>query len=107
MYHFAVVALIGLAALKLTGVLKGFVPGLGKLHGLTPYVLAVAATVAMDYSVFDGFGIGVRETWMGTWGTGLIAGSFASVWATVLGYLGATDEEDTGHQEHGRPRMAA
>ena len=75
MYHFAVVALLALAVLKVADLLEDFVPGLARVNALLTYVLAVAAAVALDYSLFKGFHIPVRDAWMGSWFTGFIVGS--------------------------------
>ncbi len=106
MHDFAVVALLGLAVLKVCDLLDELFPAVERIKALLTYVLAVAAAVAIDYSIFSGFGIDVRERWMGTWTTGLIIGSFASVWRVALGWLGAEGAEGSG-RDHGRPRMAA
>jgi len=99
MYHFAVVALLGLAVLKVADLLEDFVPGLARMNALLTYVLAVAAAVALDYSVFRGFHIAVREAWMGSWFTGFIIGSLATVWRVIFGYLGSS-EGDAPEKRH-------
>jgi hypothetical protein len=68
MYHFAVVALLGLAVLKVVDLLEDVVPGLTKFHTLITFALAIGACVAADYSMFRGFGITLRKDWMGLWG---------------------------------------
>jgi len=107
MYEFAVVTLFGLVALKVTDLVVELVPGLDRIRTLLTFTLAVVAAVALDYSLFKGFGIQVREAWMGTVGTGLVIGSLASAWATVLGWLGTATV--AGHKPVGseRPRIAA
>jgi hypothetical protein len=109
MYHFAVVALLGLALFKLVDLLEDLVPGLTRFHTLVTFVLAVAATVAADYSLFQGFHIQLRESWMGTWGTGLIVGGTTSAWRAAFHWLGSSEgeEPEKRHPQHGRPRMAA
>ena len=99
MYHFAVVALLGLAVLKIADLLEGFLPGLARMNALLTYVLAVAAAVALDYSVFRGFHIPVRDAWMGSWFTGFIIGSLATVWRVIFGYLGSS-EGDAPEKRH-------
>jgi hypothetical protein len=96
MYHFAVVALFGLAILKLADLLLELVPSPGRSRTLLTLTLAVAATVALDYSLFAGFGVELREQWMGTLATGVVVGSLAGAWASVLGWLevGRTDTTD-------------
>src|SRR5205085_4955478 len=84
MYHCAVVALFGLAILKLADLVVELVPSLGKTRTLLTFAMAIAATVAIDYSMFVGFGVQLREQWMGTWATGAVIGSLAGAWSTVL-----------------------
>ena len=99
MYHFAVVALLALAVLKVADLLEDFVPGLARINSLLTYALAVAAAVALDYSMFRGFHIPVRDAWMGSWFTGFIIGSLATVWRVIFGYLGSAEGE-TPEQRH-------
>lgn len=107
MYEFAVVALLGLVALKVTDLVIENAPGLDRIRTLFTFALAVAVTVALDYSIFAGFGITVREAWMGTVGTGLVVGSLAAAWSTLLGWLGTTSVGDTTRTGKERPRIAA
>src|SRR5436305_9922608 len=90
MYEFAVVTLFGLVALKVTDLLVDLVPSMDRIRTLLTFTLAVVVAVALDYSLFDGFGITIREAWIGTVGTGLAIGSLASVCAAVLAWLGTT-----------------
>ena len=107
MYEFAVVALLGLVALKVTDLVAENVKGLDRIRTLVTFAVAVVVAVALDYSVFAGFGVAVREAWMGTIGTGLIIGSLAGVWAGVLGWLGAGTATDAPSVRRERPRIAA
>ena len=107
MYEFAVVALLGLAALKVVDLLTELVPGIARVRTLATFVLAVVAVIAIDYSVFSGFGVTVREEWVGTLLTGLIVGSLASAWETVLGWFGAKAAPTVEGKGTGRPRIAA
>jgi hypothetical protein len=108
MYHFAVVALLGLAILKIADVLVDLVPSLGKTRTLLTFVLAIVTTVALDYSLFAGFGIDLREAWMGTVATGLLAGGLATAWKVVFAWLGSADDEATeGVRSTRRHRIAA
>ncbi len=72
MYEFAVVLLLGLATLKVVDLLADLVPGLGRTRTLITFLVAIGAVVALDYSIFQGFGITVRDSWIGTLVTGLI-----------------------------------
>ena len=107
MYEFAVVALLGLATLKVVDLLIELVPGIARVRTLATFVLAVVAVVALDYSVFSGFGVPVREDWMGTVLTGLIVGSLAGAWQAVLGYLGGSEVHSGEGRRTDRPRIAA
>ena len=98
MYHFAVVALFGLAILKLADLLVELVPSLGKTRTLLTFAMAIAATVAVDYSLFTGFGIELREQWMGTWATGAVVGSLAGAWSAILAWLGSGRTDSTGRR---------
>jgi hypothetical protein len=109
MYHFAIVALLGLATLKVVDLLEELVPALDRFNTLLRLAVGVAIAVVADYSLFTGFGVSFRENWMETWGTGLVIGSMATVWRAGLGWLGAIDEEghETRHSHHGPRRIAA
>ena len=107
MYDFAIVAQLGLATLKVSDLLEELVPALGRFSAFLRLAIGVVAAVAIDYSLFAAFGISVREQWLGTWATGLVIGSMATVWRAALGWLGTSDTEATEPGRHGRPRMAA
>ena len=107
MYEFAVVTLLGLVALKVTDLVIENVPGLDRIRTLFSFTLAVLFAIALDYSVFEGFGVQVREAWMGTIGTGLVIGSLASAWSALLGWFGNGSVSDTTKVHNERPRMAA
>jgi hypothetical protein len=107
MYEFAVIALLGLAVLKVAELAEEFVPTLTRFHTLLTFTLGVAAVVAADFSIFAGYHIPLREAWMGTWATGLIVGSTASAWNVVLGYLSPSESGDASHRRPQRPRVAA
>ena len=109
MYHFAVVALLGLATLKVVDLLEELVPSLDRFNTFLRLAVGVLIAVVADYSMFSGFGVSFRENWMETWGTGLVVGSMATVWRACLGWLGAIDEEghESHHAHHGPTRIAA
>ncbi|MDQ4134327.1 MAG: hypothetical protein M3179_14260, partial [Actinomycetota bacterium] len=87
MYDFALVALLALAVLKVTDLVVQLVPQLARAELLLRFVVAVTAVVALDYSLFESFGVGVRDTWVGSLFTGLMIGALASGWRAVLGFL--------------------
>jgi len=107
MYEFTVVALFGLVALKVTDLLVDQFAGMDRIRTLLTFTLGILAAVALDYSLFRGFGITVREAWMGTVGTGLVIGSLAGAWATLLGWLSTTSIGRPSTATGERPRIAA
>ncbi len=107
MYHFAVVALLGLAMLKFADLLVELLPSLGKNRTLLTFALAIAAVIAVDYSLFAGFGVELREAWMGPFATGTVVASLAAAWSAVLGWLGQGRTETSGRRTGEARRIAA
>ena len=107
MYEFAVVTLLGLVALKVTDLLVDNAPGLDRIRTVLTFTLAIVFTLALDFSMFDGYGIAVREAWMGTVATGLVIGSLSSAWSALLGWFGTTSVGTETKAGNGRPRIAA
>ena len=107
MYHFAVVALLGLATLKVVDLIEEHVPVLRRIHTLLTFALAVAAVEALDYSLFRGFDIAVRERWMGPAATGLMVGAITTAWRALFAWLGVSEGSTSDDRRSGRPRMAA
>ncbi len=107
MYEFAVVTLLGLVALKVTDLLVDNAPGLDRIRTLLTFTLAIVFAVALDFSMFDGYGIAVREAWMGTVATGLVIGSLSSAWSALLGWFGTTSVPTDTKSGNGRARIAA
>lgn len=96
MYDFAILALLALATLKLVDFVSDAIEPLHRLRSLLTFVVAIAATVVLDYSVFAGWGVDIREAEMGAWITGLIVAGLTVPWRAVFAYLthdrAATDE---------------
>lgn len=107
MYEFAVVTLLGLATLKVVDLLAELVPGIDRVRTLFTFVVALVAVVGLDHSMFSGFGITVRDEWVGILLTGLIVGSLAGVWHAILGNLGASEDTAVEGHRSGRARIAA
>jgi hypothetical protein len=87
MYDFAIVALMALATLKLVDFLTDAVPQLRNLRTLATYVIGIGATVLVDYSLFRGFGIEVRNEDVGTWVTGFVVAGMTVPWRALFAYL--------------------
>jgi hypothetical protein len=102
MYHFAIVALLALATVKLVDFLTDNVPGLDRLRSLMTFVVAIGAVWVLDYSVFDGWGIDIRNSDTGIWVTGFLVAGMTVPWRAVFGWLThdrATVDETLGHHE--------
>ena len=87
MYDFAIVALLALATLKLVDFLTDAVPQLRNLQTLATLVIGVGAAVLLDYSVFRGFGIAIRNDTVGTWVTGFVVAGMTVPWRALFAYL--------------------
>ncbi|MEW6152972.1 MAG: hypothetical protein AB1673_03135 [Actinomycetota bacterium] len=107
MYEFAALALLGLVTLKVVDLLTDLVPAIARSRTLAMFAVAIIAVVVLDYSVFGGFGITVRNEAIATVFTGLIAGSLAAAWQAVLGWFGSPAGAGTDGRRAERPRIAA
>ena len=87
MYAFAIVAMLALATVKLVDFLSDAVPMLRPMRSLATFVVSIGAVLALDYSLFDGFGITVRNHAMGLWATGMMVAGMTVTWRAVFGYL--------------------
>ncbi|MGH9157822.1 MAG: hypothetical protein ACRD1K_18750 [Acidimicrobiales bacterium] len=109
MYTLAVTLLLGLALFKMVDVLEDLVPELTRFQGLVTAGLAVVGAFAVDYSLFAGFNVALREEWMGTLVTGLALAGTTSVWRAGFRWLGSSDGQEPAerHQPTGRIHRAA
>ncbi len=107
MYEFAVVALLGLAVLKVVDLVEELVPATARFRTLLTFALAVVTLVAIDYSVFAGFDVTLRESAMGPWITGAIVGSLASAWQALLSWLRSPERLTHETTRPDRARIAA
>lgn len=107
MYHFAIVALLGLATWKFVGMLVGLLKmddADASVRAFVTLGIGVAAAEILDYSVFGGWGVSFRADWMGPFFTGLVIGAFAYVWHYTLGLVEAYGRRnrDEARQIEGR-----
>ena len=101
MHDFAITVLLGLALFKIVDVFEDLVPGLTKYHTLMTMVLAVAGVVGIHYSLFDAWGVTLRDSWMGMWATGFVVAGTTSVWRAAFHYLGSSEGEESEVRHHG------
>ena len=109
MHDFTIVVLMALALWKIVDLIEDLIPGLTRLHTLVTVVLGVAAAVAMDYSMFRGFHVVLRETWMGPWATGFAIAGATSAWRALFHWFGSAegDAPEVRHAHRGPRSMAA
>jgi hypothetical protein len=103
MYEFAVVALLALATLKLVDFVTDAVEPLRKFRSVLTFVIAVGATLLLDYSVFTGWGIDIRNADVGVWVTGFVVAGLTVPWRALFGYLThdrAASDESLGENTH-------
>jgi len=87
MYTFAIVALMALAVVKLVDFLVDLLPETRGMRTILTFVLALGGMWLLDYSMFEGFGVAVRNEATGVWMTGFIVAGATSAWRAVFGYL--------------------
>ena len=107
MYDFAIVALLALATVKLVDFLSDAIPQLRRMRSLATFVIGVGATVLLDYSLFRGFGIGIRNDTVGVWVTGFVVAGMTVPWRALFAYLThdrAEADETLGEHTPQRPR---
>lgn len=97
MYHFAIVALLGLAAYKTTELVGSFLKiEEGRMRAVLTLGVGVVFAELLDYSVFAGWGIGIRETWMGPVFTGLCVGAIGYAWDHAIDVVAGLAHRDEG-----------
>jgi hypothetical protein len=87
MYQFAIVALLALAVVKLVDLIDGTIPAVSGVRSVLTFVLGIASVWALDYSVFDGFGVATRNSDIAMLMTGLIVAGLTSPWRALFGYM--------------------
>ncbi|MGH9153557.1 MAG: hypothetical protein ACRD03_14400 [Acidimicrobiales bacterium] len=94
MYTFAVTLLLGLALFKIVDTVEDLAPGTTKLHGLVTLLVGIAGAFAIDFSMFEGWSVALREAWMGTFLTGVTVAGATSVWRAAFHWLGSSEGEE-------------
>ncbi len=89
MYTFAVAALLALGLVKIVQIVETLIPSLSEHRTIVTVTLAIAATSAINYSIFGGFGVQLRNAGIEKIATGVVLVGLGTVWTTVLGYLGS------------------
>jgi hypothetical protein len=87
MYTFAIIALLGLATVKLVDVLCDYVRPLGQLRSLFTFIVAIGGVWVLDFSMFDGWTTAVRNQDVGIVVTGLAVAGITVAWRALFAYL--------------------
>jgi hypothetical protein len=99
MYDFAIIALLALAVLKVADFAADNLEPLARFRTLLTMVLGVGVVVWLDYSVFTGFGVEVRDPDAAIWVTGFMVAGMTVPWRAVFGFL--THDRATGEETLG------
>jgi len=105
MYQFAIVALLALAVVKVVDFIDGAIPALSGFRSLLTFVLGIASVWALDYSLFDGFGVATRNRNVAMVITGFIVAGLTVTWRALFGYMThdrAAGDETLGGSSHMR-----
>lgn len=108
MYEFAIVVLLALAVVKLVDFLTDAVGALEPMRSLLTFVAAIGAVWLLDYSVFAGWDVAIRNEAVGVWLTGFMVAGLTVPWRALFTFLThdkATRDETLG--EHRGLRRAA
>lgn len=100
MYDFAIVMLLGLAVFKVVDLIEDFVPRITHFHLLATALVAVAATLAIDYSVFARYGIELRNADLGVWLTGFMIAGTTSAWRAAFHWFGVSEGDEPEMRHH-------
>ena len=105
MYQFAIVALLALAVVKVVDFVDGTIPALSGFRSVFTFVFGIASVWALDYSLFDGFGIATRNRNVAMVITGFIVAGLTVTWRALFGYMThdrAAGDETLGGSSHMR-----
>lgn len=100
MYTFAIVALLALATVKLVDFLADNLPMAERFRSLLTFVVAVGAVLWLDYSLFGGWDVAIRNRDIGVWATGFIVAGGTVPWRALFSFMThdrATSDETLGH----------
>src|SRR5437588_10081091 len=106
MYQFAIVALLALAVVKLVDFIDGAIPALSGFRSLLTFVFGIASVWALDYSLFDGFGIATRNRNIAMVTTGFIVAGMTVAWRALVGSM-APDRAAAGEAPGGASHVPA
>lgn len=101
MYTFAIVVLLALATVKLVDFLADNLDVVRRYRSLLTFVVAIAAVWGLDWSMFESFGMEIRDHELGLVITGFLVAGMTVPWRAVFGYLThdrSAGDEVLGHR---------
>lgn len=87
MYDFAVVALLALAVVKLVDFVTDNLGDLSKMRSVLTFVAGIGAAWLLDYSLFAGWGIPIRDADMGMIVTGFVIAGMTVPWRALFAWF--------------------
>lgn len=107
MHDFLLTIFLGLALFKIVDLLEELAPGITRFHTLATLIVAVGGVYALDYSIFSGYDVALRESYMGLWATGFIVAGTTSLWRAMFHWLGSAEGEEPDVRHQAGPRSMA
>jgi hypothetical protein len=107
MHDFAILALLALAVVKVVDYVCELTDMKGLRSPLT-FVAGVGVALLLDYSLFAGWDVAIRDADSGVWLTGFVIAGLTVPWRALFGFL--THERAAGDEtlgEHVSLRRAA
>ena len=86
MYDFAVIALLALAVVKVVDFVCEITNSKALRTPLT-FVAGLGLALLLDYSMFTGWGVDIRDADTGMWITGFVIAGMTVPWRALFGYL--------------------
>ena len=102
MYEFVVVVLLGIGTFKLVDMVSEYL-NLSRIATLFTIVLGIAIAWALDFSIFEQWGIEVRSDALGYVGTGLMIAAAGYAIPQVFAHVG----DVIGHRRTADTRVKA
>jgi hypothetical protein len=106
-YDFAIIVMLALAAVKLVDFLSENVSVLRAYRSLLTFIVAIGGVWLLDYSVFAGWDVAIRDEDLGILVTGFMVAGLTVPWRAIFAFLThdrATTDETLG--EHRTMRAA-
>lgn len=102
MYDFAIMALLALATIKVVDFVSDNLAVVERFRSLLTFVAGVGAVVWLDFSVFAGWDIDIRNGDIGVWLTGFMVVGATVPWRAAFRWL--THDQATGDESLGDSR---